>query len=412
MGDSILKWLRKFYNKTIHSIAFYPAIMGVGFLMLAILAMELDAKGMGEHLNKQFKWLTLKDAATARTIVATVAAGIISLTVFSFSMVMIVMNQAASQMSNRMLDTIIGDRFQKAVLGSYIGTIVYSLFLLSNISEVDKETTVPSLSVYLLLALTVFNIFLFVYFLHYITQSIRYEQLIRRIHNSSMATLRKYCSTKGNSIHENISINGIEVPARDSGYFQGFSLKQLLKHAIAHDVTIQFIVSEGSYVLKDTPFAVISKEVAQEYMDQMYLEFDFYYGQEIDNNPYYGFLHLMEVGVKALSPGINDPGTAVLSLNSLTDMLAYRLKHRIPNVITDDKGRPRIITKEISFQELFTCSVLPIWDYGKKDRLVQNGVIHLLNQLQTIDKKSEHINLFTQFMKEVKVQQKELFAPS
>jgi uncharacterized membrane protein len=144
----------------------------------------------------------------------------------------------------------------------------------------------------------------------------------------------------------------------------------------------------------------------------MYLEFDFYYGQEIDNNPYYGFLHLMEVGVKALSPGINDPGTAVLSLNSLTDMLAYRLKHRIPNVITDDKGRPRIITKEISFQELFTCSVLPIWDYGKKDRLVQNGVIHLLNQLQTIDKKSEHINLFTQFMKEVKVQQKELFAPS
>jgi uncharacterized membrane protein len=365
---------------------------------------------MGEHLNKQFKWLALKDAATASTIVATVAAGIISLTVFSFSMVMIVMNQAASHMSNRMLDRLIADRFQKVVLGVYIGTIVYSLFLLSNISEADKEIKVPSLSVYLLLVLTVFNIFLFVYFLHYITQSFRYEQIIRRIHNSTITSLKKYSSQKGRSIIKDVSIEGIEVLARESGYFQGFSLKLLRKHAITHDVTIQFLVPEGTYVLKDTPFVIISKKVDDKYINKMYLELDFYYGQEIDNNAYYGFLHLMEVGVKALSPGINDPGTAVLSLNSLADILAYKLHHPIPNVITDDKGKPRIITKEIGFEELFNCSVLPIWDYGKKDRVLQKGVIHLLNQLKTIDRKNEHINLFTKLMEEVKAQQKELFA--
>ncbi len=63
MAESILKWLRKFYNRIIHSIAFFPALMGIGFLVLSIIAMELDAGGIGDQLNKQFKWLTLKDPA-------------------------------------------------------------------------------------------------------------------------------------------------------------------------------------------------------------------------------------------------------------------------------------------------------------------------------------------------------------
>ena len=104
MNENIFKGLRKLYNKFIHSVAFFPAAMGLFFLGLAIIALELDEAGIGQQLNYKIKWLTLKDAATARTIVATIAAGIISLTVFSFSMVMIVMSQAASQMSNRMLD--------------------------------------------------------------------------------------------------------------------------------------------------------------------------------------------------------------------------------------------------------------------------------------------------------------------
>jgi len=165
MAEGIFKWIRKFYNKFLHRIGFMPAVMGIGFLSLAVGAMELDSTGIGLKLNKQFKWLMLTDADTARTIVGTVAAGIISLTVFSFSMVMIVMNQAASQMSNRMLDNIIGDKVQKFILGFYIGTIVFSLFLLTNISETGNGVNVPSLSVYFLLLLTMFDIFLFIYFL-------------------------------------------------------------------------------------------------------------------------------------------------------------------------------------------------------------------------------------------------------
>ncbi|MBD0365081.1 MAG: DUF2254 domain-containing protein [Flavisolibacter sp.] len=404
MNENIFKGLRKLYNKFIHSVAFFPAVMGLVFLGLAIIALELDEAGAGHQVNEKIKWLTLKDAATARTIVATITAGIISLAVFSFSMVMIVMNQAASQMSNRVLDNLIGNRFQKMVLGFYIGTIIYALLLLSNISE-KEQNKVPSLSIYLLIVAAIFNIFLFVYFLHYITQSFRYEQLIQRIHNRTDDTLKRYATDIG-TITDVPDKEGEEIVAEASGYFQDFSKDRLLKLATEQDFTIRFLFTQGTYVLNGTPFLAIrsKKKITEPVLKRLLLDIDFYSGQEIDKNPYYGFQHLMEVGVKALSPGINDPGTAVLSLNALTDLLAYRMHHAIPSVFTDAAGVPRIITTEPSFVELFNGSVLPIWDYGKRDRLVQNAVLCLLRQLRYVDNDNKHTDVFDTLQKEVEAE--------
>ncbi|MEJ7828437.1 MAG: DUF2254 family protein, partial [Segetibacter sp.] len=96
--NRLYKWLRKYYNKTVNSIAFYPALISLGFLMLSVIMLELDFSETGKNLKSQLSWLSLRDASTARSILTTISGGIISLTVFSFSMVMILLNQAASQM--------------------------------------------------------------------------------------------------------------------------------------------------------------------------------------------------------------------------------------------------------------------------------------------------------------------------
>jgi uncharacterized membrane protein len=369
-----------------------------------MLCLELDKAGWGESLNRKFKWLTLKDPETARTIVATSAASIISLTVFSFSMVMIVMSQAASQMSNRMLDNIVGDRVQKSVLGSYVGTIVFSLFLLTNIGKSKGDTTVPSFTVYVLIFFTIFDLLLFVYFLHYITQSFRYEQLIQRIHKRTIASLPVGNESATASLQRD-SKNYHEIFSKESGYYQGFDLKRLVEMAERNNLVIQFLHPPGTYVLKGTPFLKIAGKVDEEELDKMLLDIDFYYGQEIDKNAYYGFLHLTEVAVKALSPGINDPGTAVLSINALTDLFASIKNNPEEREIKGSKGQVLIITKEISFEELFECTVLPIWDYGKKDRKVQIGLIKLLEQLKFVDTNKNHLKLFNHLLKEVEAEQ-------
>jgi uncharacterized membrane protein len=185
------QWFRKTYNKVINSIAFYPAIIATAFLFVSFLMLQLDYSDAGKNLKAQWQWLRIKDANTARVIVSTIAAGILSFTVFSFSMVMIVMNQAASQMSNRILESLIGNRFQQLVLGFYLGTIVYALFLISAIRDIDSGIYIPALSVYLLMVLTVIDIFLFIYFLHYVTQSVKYETIIKKIHSKSLHSLRE-----------------------------------------------------------------------------------------------------------------------------------------------------------------------------------------------------------------------------
>lgn len=407
MLEAILKRIRKYYNKLVHSIAFLPALMTLGFLLLALLTMELDAMGWGNQLSKKFKWLTLKDAETARSIVSTIAQGLISLTVFSFSMVMIVMNQAAQQMSNRLLDNLVGNRTQKVVLGLYIGTTVYALILLTNISSVEQDNAVPSFSIYLLITIAVMDIFLFVYFLHYITQSIRYSQLIQNVHRRTIKTIKKYVR-HGQSVTS--KEEGTEVVSDQSGYFQSFSKLRLIEPARKQDIVIYFLHVEGTYIVEGTPLLKITgKELPDaSFVKRILSDIDFFYGQEIDTNPYYGFQHLMETGVKALSPGINDPATAVLSLTSLTDLLAYRMKNPIPNVFTDKEGNARIVTKELRVEEIIEKYVLPVWDYGKKDRLVQTAMLHMINQLEYLNKHTNTLQLLNKLKSEIKYQQDQL----
>ncbi|WP_256006903.1 DUF2254 domain-containing protein [Pedobacter deserti] len=401
MAERLFKWIRKYYNIFVHSIGFFPAVFGLLFLAIAVGALELDAAGFGHVLNERFRWLTLKDPETARTIVSTIASGIISLTVFSFSMVMILMNQAASQMSNRMLDNIIGDRVQKVILSFYIGTIVFSLFLLANINDSETDLFVPSISVYLLVLLTIADIFLFVYFLHYFTQSFRYEQLIQRIHLRTSRSLERVAKNTHASIVPAAEIHGQQILSPQSGYFQGFDEGRLLKFLCKHDLAISFLHPVGTFVLQGTPFCVIEGHPDEDQLQRLLLDIDFYYGQEVNKNAYYGFFHLAEVAVKALSPAINDPGTAALSIHALTDLFSQVIKRPMMTVLKDDQGNTRIITKEIPVETLLDNVPGSIWDYGRNDRIVKRALSDMLHQLIFIDRDRKYEPLLSRRLEDV-----------
>lgn len=370
----------------LHSIAFYPVIMAMIYLALSFLMIQLDYSETGHRIKAQMHWLRLKDASTARTLISVIAGGILSLTVFSFTMVMVVLNQAASQMSNRVLDKLIGNRFQQTVLGFYIGTIVYSLFLLSAIRDIDSGIYVPSLSTYLLIAFAILDIFLFIYFLHYITQSVKYLVIINRIQRQTQKALRNSCRLdREPEVTEERT--GTPFPAPSSGIFEGFNAKLLLELAKEEDCVFSFLYSPGTFVLCNTPVLHVCPEtntLSREAQKKIAIALHINEEESVETNFYYGFRQLTEVAIKALSPGINDPGTAVESLRALSELLSYRLLHFTDNVMKDNEGVIRIITKENSFEAIFNSSLLPIWDYGKHDRFIQKEMLHLLLQLQSL----------------------------
>ncbi len=381
---TIWQWVRSRYYLVVRSIAFVPAIIAVAFLLLSVVMLAIDFSDFGKTVKSTFSWVSLKDAATARSITATIAAGTISLLVFSFSMVMILLNQAASAMSNRILASLISNRFQQIVLGVYVGSIVYALFLLSTIRDVVSGIYVPALSIYMLILLTVIDVFLFIYFLHYVTQSVKYEVIIERIHKETRSALEKHCREtckQGNVTPP----RGIDVPSPVSGYYQGFQKEDLVRFCTKHDLVVYVLPTTGAYLLKGRPFLriVVPGAMDADLISQCLLFFDFFNGQPIDTNPSNGFHQLKEIAIKALSPGINDPGTALLCVHALVDLFAFRICSHPATAFPDSDGQKRVFTTEIPLQQLFNDCFLPFWDYAKNDRTLMKGMKEALLQLKT-----------------------------
>lgn len=378
-------WIKDRFRQAVNSIAFFPAIIAIAFLLLSFLSISFDFSEQGKQFKSQLHWLRLRDASTARSIISSIAAGIITLTVFSFSMVMIVLNQTASQLSNRILDKLIGSRFQQVVLGVFVGTIVYSLFLLSSIRDIDSGVLIPAFSTYILILVTILDIFLFIYFLHYITQSVKYVVIIRRIFNETKYHLDHKCHLSEKPSVPPLIENGYIIYSDTSGIYENFDKNSLLNICNKNDCTFQILPSPGTFILKGSPIVNSDKQLPDDVLSEINDSVNLHDTESLKENYFYGFRQLSEVAIKALSPSINDPGTAIESTRSLFQLYAHRVCNFPDNVIKNDKNKIRIIINELSFEDIFERTLLPIWDYGKNDRMMQHEILHLLMMLFTLN---------------------------
>jgi uncharacterized membrane protein len=384
MWTIIKQWIKYRHYEIVNSIAFYPAIIVIVFLALSLVSIQFDFSETGMQIKSNLEWLKLRDASTARSIISSITAGIITLTVFSFSMVMIVLNQTASQLSNRILGRLIGSRFQQMVLGAYVGTIVYALFLLSTIRDIDTGIRIPAFSTYFLILLTIIDIFLFIYFLHYITQSIKYEVIIKRILEDTHSSMEHTCKLEKPPQKTPSFGNKYRVNAAQNGIYMGIDKHILLPISTENDCKFYVIIPLGTFVLKGYPVIRVNKVLTAEIMKEVQVGMNVKPTESIKENFLFGFRQLTELALKALSPGVNDPGTAIESLRALFQLYAYRMVFFPENTIKDKEMKVRIMLKELSFKKIFKDTIYPIWDYGKQDRLIQHELRHLLTVLLTI----------------------------
>ena len=382
--DKIRLWLISRYQLIVSSIAFLPGVLSISFLILAAILFLFDVSEAGQQLKADLPWLTIKDPSTARSILGAIAGGVISLTVFSFSMVMIVLNQAASQMSNRILDKLIGNRFQQIVLGVYIGTIIYTFFMFSTIRDTGDSFQIPSLSIFILTVLTVFDIFLFIYFLHFITQSVKYDVIINRIESATFEGMKEFCLAENEVKEDTEFLSMSMIHAKRSGIFEGFDTKEIMDFCEENECSLLAIYPMGTFILRGQPILKCSRTLTDTQVEIALQGIILSQQESVDRNYEYGLRQLSEIALKALSPGINDPGTAIISFRGLIDLLGFRAIHFPPSILSRE-GKPNLLyRKEYSFDSLFERIIYPIWDYGKEDRMLRLEFRLLLNQLSLI----------------------------
>ena len=186
--DTSSNRLFRLYQRIVSSIAFYPALITLGLVLLCIVSIWLEMTYLQAY-KEDIKLGLVNNAENARLILGTLVGGIVSLMVFSFSMVMVVLNSASSTLSPRVIPSLISSRNHQFILGIYLGTIIDSLLLILTIQEGD-DINIPSLGIFLALGLGIVSLCLFIAFIREISQSIQVDFILNNLFKKALKELK------------------------------------------------------------------------------------------------------------------------------------------------------------------------------------------------------------------------------
>lgn len=385
--------VKKAYIQIITSIAFYPVLISLGLLALAWTVTYLDKISIGKSLISEVPFLKIDNANTARNLLSSLLTGLITLVTFTFTMVMIVLTQVSSSFSPRLLPDLVSKKGSQFVLGTIIGTICYIMVVLSNVQTMTPGPEVPVLSVVVGMYLGFACLFAFIYFIHKISSEVQIGNILNDIYRTTKDVLDRELSS--GSYHENWEEDEdfFLVKAWDSGYFDTVTSKGFLKASKKLGLKIKLLKHQGEYLLKGEPFLRINKQLTKEIQEVLEENVILRHQENIKENFFYSFKHLTEIAVKALSPGVNDPGTAIHSIDYLLDLLCRLQQLSGQKVVTHDDGTAAIIYKAIPFEKTFYSCTASIRAYSSEDVAVQARLIDLISKVSKRDEQNKHKDL-------------------
>jgi uncharacterized membrane protein len=373
-----------------NKIAFYPTVFSVLGILLAFLLMNLESRGISKYLLEQAPALVVNNGNTAIAILAALISGLISMIVFSFSMVMLLLSQASSNYSPRLLPGLISDKNHQIILGIYLSTTLYCIFILFSIQPTGDKYQIPGFSVLLGILGTVISIYAFIYFIHNISQSIQINNILDRIYTSAKNLLKNLIEneSKTNSNFPS-SKDWFEYATEKSGYLQNISTSVLIDICKKEDIKLRILPVKGQFILNGIPLFKSSKKLNENIVKKISNSFEFALGELVEDNYVLAFKQITEIIIKAMSPGINDPGTAINGIDYLTELLALRLKKKDVLIISNnDKAYIKI--SMVKFEDLVYNVMASIRTYCKHDIILVQKLLLMFKYLKTQNVKKQH----------------------
>ena len=375
------------YREIINSIGFYPSVLSVAFLFFAVLTMSVEYLAPIEQFKTLISFILVDSAENARTILSTLAGSIISLTVFSFSMVMVVLNAASASLSPRVVPGLITRKSHQMVLGFYLGSIIYSIIMLININKLDNgNTAIPSLGVLFALVFGLISLGLFVFFIHSISKAIQVDNVLNGLFRQTKKEIQDIINMQNENPVDNFPefSNWHSINSTTEGYYKGVHTNKLCALLADENIELFITVKQGYFTVKGYPFLKCNKDISEnEALIEKILDcFIFYIEEYISDHYRYGLTQISEIAVKAMSPGINDPGTAVKSIDMLSILLIDRLKiNAINYACNQSEASPLLYFHETSFDELLHDNFTPLRNYAKADAYVMTNVIEAFKNI-------------------------------
>ncbi|MCA1991319.1 MAG: DUF2254 domain-containing protein [Coleofasciculus sp. S288] len=374
---------------------FVPALMAGVAMGLAFVTVTLDQSGKSGPIEN-LGWVYAGGPDGARTVLSTIAGSMITVAGTAFSIVIVALQLASSQFGPRLLRNFMQDTGNQVVLGTFIATFIYCLLVLRTVRGDDYNVFVPQLSVTVGIVLAIASIGVLIYFIHHASTSIQVWHVIGEVAKDlDHAIDRIFPRTIGQRLLEPKQRWVEEIPvgfdeeafpilATGNGYLQAIDNEQLMKIAKSEDLLLRleqcpgkFIV-QGSEIVKVFPGERVNEKLAKQINEAFILGLERTEHQDVE----FSINQLVEIALRAISPSINDPFTAIRCIDQLSAGLCRLAERDFPSPYRyDDENNLRVIADPVTFAELLDKAFNQIRQYGQKDVAV---IIRLLDAIALI----------------------------
>ncbi len=347
--------LRSLWLSVNASYWFYPALFSTVAFFLSFATIWLDRNGASEWLA-DFSWIQPSRPEGARNFLTVISGSMIGVASTVFSITIAAVAYASGNYGPRLLTNFMEDKGNQLSLGVFIATFVYALMVLRVVRGEDERamsaadaaaTTLPGftpqLSLLVAIAMAIWAVAVLVYFLHHIPASIRINTVLAGIGRRFVRDVKSRFPDDHGEREPHEQKDGEPVTAAFDGYITIIDFDGLDDIANAENACIALKVRTGDFVHGDVPLAEIggtglTDELTGDIRDCFSVSGERTATQDVE----YLIDELVEIALRALSPGINDPFTAITSLHWLgagTAELAGRDLDRGPEQDSYDPNR-------------------------------------------------------------------------
>ncbi|MEO8440789.1 MAG: DUF2254 domain-containing protein [Spartobacteria bacterium] len=368
----------------------FPSLLAVGAMGLSVLTLHID-NNIKPEWARNTAWIWAGGAEGARSVLATIASSTITVAGVVFSITVVTLTLASSQFGPRLLRNFMNDRGTQFVLGVFVATFLYCLLVLRAIRGIDAVTLVPFLSVTCGIVFAVTSVGVLIFFVHHISSSIIAENVIGRVASDLQDDIdRLYpdslSDTGDNEEPEEKLPEGFEkkaqpIESHQSGFIQAIAIENLVSLAQEKKFILRLRRRPGEFIAEGSLLAEVVFEGGEENFVVKELRRHFFFGrhrtptQDIE----YSIDQLVEVAVRAMSPGINDPFTAITCVEWLGASLIRVAERKMPSRWrSDENGQLRVITDATDFEGIAAAAFNQLRQYGCRSVAVTIRILEVL----------------------------------
>lgn len=400
-----MKTILSNYWETVRtSFWFIPSMM----LVIALL-MSFNLIGLDRFLDfDSFEYYGIAYSVSpdgARTILSVIAGSVLSVAGVTFSITIVVLNLASSQFGPRLIRNFMKDQTTQAVLGVFVASFLYCLLVLRAVQTTGSEQFVPNLSIIFAILLAVLDSCVLVFFIHHVATAIQADKVISETSKELQYAIKHKFPDELQMNNNGRKREEVEKPeidelyhythriaAQKSGYVQVIDYHRLIQTAEDNDYQIRLQFRPGQFVATGSHLVIVISEnifdvsLADGIANALVIGDQRTPEEDVE----YSIHQLVEVAVRALSPGINDPYTAIACIDQLSAAMCCLATRRFPSAYRrDSQDVIRVITTPTSFTGMLNASFDQIRQYGQTTVSV---VIRLLEALTTIAGQSRTVN--------------------